>query len=114
MSNVTKLRREIALANALLTRACKEQDATTIQEEVLRIQSQMLQFAVDRIYETLTEAPDAHWLRDYYVLTETPMVLTDEGWQPPDVVDDDCEILDRVCISPDGHTLSTVPITHSL
>jgi hypothetical protein len=32
------------------------------------------------------EPPDARWWKEYFVLTRTPMVLTDEGWMDPNVV----------------------------
>lgn len=40
--------------------------------------------------------PDETWWRDYFLLTGEHMILTDEGWVPPYMVDPQSEVLEEV------------------
>lgn len=46
-----------------------------------------LELAMDLLFRAEANemlAPDQDWYRDYYVLTGSHMILTDEGWCPGD------------------------------
>lgn len=58
-------------------------------------------------------APDENWWRDYFLITRTPMVLTDEGWESPECVesyradDPNWKPLDVVCLDPAAFGLAS-------
>lgn len=37
--------------------------------------------AMDPLTDYIEQVPDAHWLKDYYLLTGDHMILTEEGWE---------------------------------